>query len=197
MPDATCLHVDCTASVLARGRCGLHYQRELLTDPTRPRCTRPDCTKPSLARGLCGMHYKRWQQHGDPDHVTVLRAAPPAERFALYVPHLDVESCWPWQGAILRDGYGMFAWLADDLKHLRAHAAAVRLDGRTVPPGMSIDHACHNRALAIGSCVGGETCQHRRCVNPTHLDIVTPTTNQRRRRDALHALAARAFTPTT
>ena len=42
-----------------------------------------------------------------------------------------------------------------------------------IPDGMHIDHMCH----VPGECAGGFSCLHRRCVNPAHLEPVTPREN--------------------
>ena len=42
-----------------------------------------------------------------------------------------------------------------------------------IPDGLEIDHTCHNES----QCLGGWNCFHRRCVNPTHLKIVTHIEN--------------------
>ena len=45
-----------------------------------------------------------------------------------------------------------------------------------IPKGMVIDHLCHNPA----DCEGGNTCLHRRCVNPDHLQLVTASENSKK-----------------
>jgi hypothetical protein len=42
-----------------------------------------------------------------------------------------------------------------------------------IPKGMVIDHLCHDPKV----CVGGDICEHRKCVNPEHLQLVTASEN--------------------
>lgn len=45
-----------------------------------------------------------------------------------------------------------------------------------IPQGMVLDHLCHDPAV----CAGGNTCEHRRCVNPEHLQLVTSRENSQK-----------------
>lgn len=73
------------------------------------------------------------------------------------------ESCWLWQAAVVRNGYGMFR-LGSQM--VLAHRYAWEVTNGPIPDGKVIDHLCHVR----------------RCVNPTHLDCVSMQENARRRR---------------
>jgi len=48
-----------------------------------------------------------------------------------------------------------------------------------IPDGMVLDHICHS---SDADCPGGDTCLHRRCVNPNHLEPVTQAENNMRGR---------------
>ena len=79
------------------------------------------------------------------------------------------NGCWEWT-AVCGGGYGHFSIKR---KPIGAHRWAYEQLVGQVPKSLQIDHLCHNSE----TCLGGVTCPHRRCVNPNHLDIVTPREN--------------------
>lgn len=71
------------------------------------------------------------------------------------------DSCWIWHGARSEEGYGLFT--AHDGGG-NAHRTSYVIFIGEIPDGYQIDHLCRNRS----------------CVNPDHLEPVTPKTNIRR-----------------
>lgn len=63
-------------------------------------------------------------------------------------------SCWPWLGAIDKDGYGFFK---RDGKQTRAHRTSWECVKGAIPVGVSVLHRCNTPA----------------CINPAHLFLGT------------------------
>lgn len=83
------------------------------------------------------------------------------------------DSCWPWLAGVGQDGYGRF-W--DGTRVVQAHRAVYELLVGEVPEGLTLDHTCHNDDEV---CHGGP-CEHRRCVNPGHMETVNAEVNKKR-----------------
>lgn len=85
-------------------------------------------------------------------------ARPLAERFWEKVDRsAGPDACWPWTSATQPNGYGYFMCDGDRYAHRLAYTLAVG----PIPAGLQIDHLCRNRG----------------CVNPAHLEPVTPREN--------------------
>lgn len=115
-----------------------------------------------------------------------------AMRIRAFITQVDStggpEACWPWRGGLDDDGYGRFGNGAS----ARAHRSAYELMRQPIPAGLVIDHTCHNDT----GCPGGPDCQHRRCVNPAHLEAIRRGDNVLRSRNTMpHRNAAKTHCP--
>lgn len=93
---------------------------------------------------------------------------PVEERFWAKVE--KTSGCWEWVGAITDTGYGLFG--IKDVRYY-AHRLSYEDSKGQIKSGLEIDHLCRNT----------------KCVNPDHLEAVTPRENKLRGTSpmALHA----------
>jgi hypothetical protein len=167
---------DCAADQHARGYCINHLRR--LVKYGDPLASRKQRSKKDL--GLCAkMRCRDEVQDGSdrcPTHHAIrenfLRLCkesaetieadltqPVAERFFSLVDKTD--GCWPWKGYTTRHGYGMFTVASNPTRSRPAHRVSWSLAGRPLKSGYHLDHLC----------------RVRNCVNPDHLEQVTPAVN--------------------
>ena len=85
------------------------------------------------------------------------------------------SGCWRWTCHIDENGYGRFDVRHKNVRYRNyAHREVYQCLIGDIPPGMELDHLC----------------RVRHCVNPEHLEIVTPKENTRRS-NAITAINAR------
>lgn len=197
MADRICSVSGCAQSVKpggARGMCCTHYQRwrkhgdphVVLIGKGLP-CKAEGCDLPAMGRGWCTKHYTRWRRNGDPT-VTSRIVGDDEARFwqkvdkndPLTTVRPDLGPCWLWVGTRTLDGYGCFGVNVDGADRrvtVRAHRYVYERLVGPIPAGAQVDHICHNLAAEAGLCRGGDTCVHRACCNPAHLEAVSGKTN--------------------
>lgn len=121
-------------------------------------CSVDDCDRTSRAMSYCTLHYQRWKTHGDPTAIATGRGLPTIERFLSRVTVADC-GCWLWFGGRSGNGYGRFAFTHDKL--VSAHRWSYEFYVGPIAEGLTIDHLCRTTL----------------CVNPDHLEPVTPAVN--------------------
>lgn len=145
----------------------------------RTACSVDGCNRPVTGWGLCRTHYMREYRAGN--------ISRPTQEDRFWAKVMKTPECWPWLAGITTKGYGSF-WDPATKRHVSAHRFAYELLVGAIPDGLTVDHRCHTEDE---SCRGGNGCPHRRCVNPSHLQLVTPKENTLLARTAPTAINAR------
>ena len=165
MAQRTCSAPECGQPQRSGPYCPTHYHRMKkygTTDsPTEGRvCRIEGCAEPmrSAEYEMCRSHMQLWKKYG-----TVAPAVVRLERFMEKV-EAGPDGCWDWTASLTEQGYGRFA-AGHGAPYQKAHRASWEMFRSEIPDGLEIDHLCYNR----------------RCVNPDHLEPVSPAVNQRRR----------------
>lgn len=156
----------CGNDAASRERCWTHY-KQWQRKSGHLRCHWPACHvhQDDGGRRMNGVFYCRRHEH---EH---LRITPQAQE--LNSRRLgdgitaDAHGCWLWGGAVNDGGYGVFVPEGAGTAKWLAHRVAWGLMIGGHKPGLELDH---------------RTCKHRHCVNPFHLEPVTKSTNQQRKR---------------
>lgn len=91
----------------------------------------------------------------------------PGKSFAewLSLSEREGDVCYPWQGRLNEHGYGTSHYKFGRKLEVYAHRIAWILAKGPIPEDKEIDH----------------TCEHRDCVNPDHMELVTRKVNIERR----------------
>lgn len=130
----------------------------------RALCTVDKCDAPQVGRGWCSKHYQRWKRTGDPVAVSFIVGDDQARLLAKVT--IDSGGCWLWTGQINRYGYAKTSIRRNGKDvHVSGHRLAYELFIGPIPVGQEIDH------------VKARGCLYRHCVNPAHLEAVTPREN--------------------
>lgn len=172
MADATCSIEGCERASRKRGWCSTHYTRwRRHGDPTvclrgENVCGVDGCENPYRCSGYCDLHYRRWMTSGDPLAVSFIKGDDHARFWSKVAV---TPSCWLWLGMVDRDGYGV---LEVSGRFTRAHRFAYEALIGPIAEGLHLDHV-HARG-----------CRQKNCVNPAHLEQVTPAENNRRKLEA-------------
>jgi len=140
-----------------------------------------ECARPSKAKrrfGRCPSCYQRARRNGV-DMGVAQTKTDPRPLIQQIAGRVDVQpnGCWLWTGRVApTTGYAVIA--VGSNPHRIAHRVSYEVHVGPIPEGMQLDHRCHS---ADATCPGAVACQHRRCVNPEHLEPVTGSTNALRR----------------
>lgn len=147
-----------------------------MTTPTDRCCIECGSTK-FYARDRCqtcyGRYRRRLRRAGE--FTLILVRGVPLQRL-MERTEPGPDDCLLYTGTLNNRGYGQ---ICVDGTPMLAHRAMYELTVGPIPDGMNLDHTCHNRDA---SCLGGDSCPHRRCINVDHLEPVTGAENTRRGR---------------
>lgn len=146
--------------------------RKWQQDSPRKSCDAAGCSLPAKSGSApyCPAHTYRLRVHGDLwlDRPVLNKKLSKEDRFWLKVEKNAAGGCWEWIGFRTADGYGRVLGRG-------AHRYSYELAHGVIPDGLQVDHLCRNRS----------------CVNPDHLEAVSPRTNVLRSPTAVASVNAR------
>jgi len=132
-------------------------------------CTRCGEERPYCARQVCRRCYQQLWKNSKvmPDGIR--------NQFRAHIAEATrtTGGCLLWNGPVNDRGYGTCS--DPETGEGRAHRAAYVREHGPIPPHLEPDHRCHTNSSP--PCTAGDDCLHRRCVEVTHLELVTHREN--------------------
>lgn len=164
-----CTFEGCEARLQAKGLCSGHWYQQHNGLPLKPIdrrakqdkvCTFGGCKNLISGKGLCTGHLKQVVR-GVALTTLIDQYRPLEERFWEKVDKNGPDGCWLWTATCRGPREYQYGSISLRGRMLSAHRVSWELAGNALVEGLVIDHMCHTR----------------RCVNPAHLQQVTPKQN--------------------